>query len=178
MSAREALIETALRLLAEEGLPAPADLARATGVSKALVFHHFGTLEGLRDAMAARVLQETQEGLDALAREEPNPRARVEALARALLAEPPDEPAQARRVVAFWLADDGRGGCRGALRDALLVDFVRATLRGVRTHATPEDVAALLLARWHGATVLYASGGAVDFEREQGRVLSELRAVL
>ena len=61
---QEALLAAAFAALVEKG-PAFAlpDVAARAGVSKALVFHHFGTREGLLDAMAAQVLAQTQEGL-------------------------------------------------------------------------------------------------------------------
>ena len=178
MAGREALLDAAFEELTEAGAALPAEaVARRAGVSKALLFHHFGSREGLLDAMAARVLAQTQEGLDRLAQDYPDPRARLAALARTLLEEPVGTPpAAARRVLLFWLADDGRGGCRGALRDALLADFVAATLREARSRADPRDVAALLLARWHGATLVYADGGALDFEREAERLVGDLAA--
>lgn len=174
MSAKDELLDAAWALLAREGRVAPEALAREAGVSKALVFHHFGGVQGLHDAMAARVLRETQEGLDALAQEAPNPRLRLEALAGALLSQPPDNPETARRVLRFWLADDESGRSR----DALVTDFVVKTLKEMRYQSEPRDVAVLILARWHGATAVYANGGAVDFEREAARALIEIDALV
>lgn len=170
---RGALLDAAFTVLAREPTLRPEPVAREAGCSKALVFHHFGSLQGLHDAMAERVLRETQQGLDALADEYPNPRARLEALARALLSEPPEPPAATRRVLRFWLADDEKG----RLRDALVADFVAKTLREMRAHAEPGRVASRLLARWHGATVAYALGGAVDFEGEQELTVREIDAL-
>lgn len=176
---RRALLDAAFEELLEHGPALPAEaVARRAGASKALVFHHFGTREGLLDAMAARVLEETQEGLAALAAEHPDPRDRLPALARALLAVPPDPPPATRRVLLFWLADDGRGGARGALRDALVSDFVAATLQEARARADPREVAALLLARWHGATHVYANGGALDFEHEADALVEALGRIV
>lgn len=177
-SRRDGIVERALELLARDGPGFSLDaLAAEAAASKALLFHHFGTREGLLDAMAARVLRETQEGLGVLADEHPEPRARLAALARALLAQPPDPPRETRHVVQFWLLDDARGSCRGALRDALVADFIAAALAEARVLAEPRALAASLLARWHGATSVYASGGAVDFEREQERIVAELAAL-
>lgn len=184
MGARDALLDAAFQCLVEEGPAFATDaLARRAGVSKGLVFHHFGHREGLLDAMAARVLGETQEGLARLVADYPNPRERLAALARALL-EPPEDPAAARRVLLFWLAEDASGAPRGALRDALLADFIGATLRdGVATGAVRPGVDAarladLLLARWHGLTTLAAAGRAVDFDREADELVAELEARL
>lgn len=182
LSARDELLDAAFRILAEDsGAVKPDAVAREAGVSKALVFHHFGTREGLLDAMAARVLAETQRGLARLSDDYPNPRERLAALARTLLEEPVDMPrAAARRVLLFWLADDAQGQCRGALRDALLADYVRAVVRegvatgALRPGADADAVARLLLARWHGATVVFAAGGAVDFETEAERLVDEI----
>lgn len=160
--------------------------AERAGVSKALVYHHFSSREGLLDAMAARVLSETQQGLDRLVEDYPNPRERLDALARTLLEEPRDTaPLEARRVHLFWLLDDATGACRGALRDALLADFVAQTLQegvalgAMRAAASDaDDIAALFLSRWHGATVQYAEARVVDFEREQERLVADLERAL
>ena len=168
------ILDAAFAILAREGPPSPAIVAREAGVSKALIFHHFRSVEGLHDAMAERVLAQTQEGLNAFASEFPNPRERLHALARALLSEPPEPPSSARHVLRFWLDDDGRGGSRATLRDALLVDFIRATLKEMRSPADATRIASMLLARWHGATIVYASGTAVDFDAEAERAIAEL----
>lgn len=175
---RTRILDAAFAVLSREGPPSPAAVAREAGVSKALIFHHFRSVEGLYDAMAERVLAETQEGLNAFATDFPNPRERLHALARALLSEPPEPPSAARQVLRFWIDDDGRGGSRATLRDALLVDFVRATLKEMRSAADATRVASMLLARWHGATVVYASGTAVDFDAEAERAIAELDAML
>lgn len=173
---REALLDAAFEALLDEGPGfAAASVARRAEASKGLVFHHFASREGLLDAMAARVLRETQEGLATLAEENASPRDRLAALARALLAEPPDGPRATRHVIRFWLEDDAQGACRGRLRDALVEDFVAATLREARSAAPPARVATTILARWHGATALYASGAAVDFDAEQDRLVDELQ---
>lgn len=178
MSRRERLLDDAWKIQARDGRVAPEVLARESDASKALVFHHFRSLEGLRDAMAERVLAETQRGLDALADEERDPRLRLAALARALLAQPPEGPREAGHVLTFWLQDDANGRTRGALRDALLVDFVTKSLKETRARADPQAVAGLILSRWHGATVLYATRGPIDFERETERTLAELEALV
>lgn len=170
---KEELLDAALAVLARSGTPRPQDVAREADVSKALLFHHFGSIEGLHDAMTERVLRETQQGLDALASEYPNPRERIEALVRALLAEPPESPASARHVMRFWLE-----GERGALRDGLLADFVKKTLKEMRSNADAPRVASLILARWHGTTVAYANGTGVDFDGEAERALREIDAML
>ena len=182
MDARAAILDAAFDALVASGPAFSVEgVARAAGVSKPLVFHHFGAREGLLDAMAARVLAETQDGLARLADDEPNPRERLVALARTLLEEPIDtSPAEARRVLLFWLADDATGGCRAGLRDALLTDFVRATVAdgvatgAMRAGADAGDVARLLLARWHGVTALYAAGAPAEFEREAERLVMDV----
>jgi AcrR family transcriptional regulator len=186
-SLRERLLDAAFEALVEEGPRFRVEeVAARAEASKALVFHHFGSREGLLDAMAARVLAQTQEGLERLGQDHPNPRDRLDALARTLLEEPLGDAgaAEARRVLLFWLQDDADGGCRGALRDALLADFVEQTLREatrfglVRAGVDPARVASVLLARWHGATVLHASGEAVDFGREADALVAELGRLL
>lgn len=163
MTARDRILQAALEELALSGSPLHADaVARASGASKALVFHHFGSIEGLHAAMAEQVLRETQAGLSALEREYPNPRERMEALIDTLLAEPLESPREARHVLAFWLGE------RGAARDALLRSFIDATLRDAHLRP-PADAASIVLARWHGVTALFANGGAVDHDAERER---------
>ena len=181
MTQRDALLDAAFEALLEEGPSFSVEgAARRAGASKALVFHHFRGREGLLDAMAARVLAQTQEGLARLADDYPNPRERLAALARTLLEHPGDTtPAMARRVLLFWLQDAAAGGCRAALRDALLADFVAATLRegvatgALRAGADAQRVARALLARWHGVTAVYAAGARVDFEAEAERLAAD-----
>lgn len=184
MEARDALVDAAFAVLVEHGPDFPtAEAARRAGVSKALLFHHYGTREALLDAMAARVLGETQDGLARLVDEHADPRARLHALARTLLEDPTGtSPAEARRVLQFWLADAPHlaEGCRAGLRDALVADFVAATLRegatlgALRTGVDARAVAHAMLARWHGVTALYAAGASVDFEREREALVDEL----
>lgn len=178
MTRREEILDTAWTIVARDGAAPAAAIAREAGLSKALLFHHFGDLAGLHDAMAEKVLRETQRGLDALADEVASPRERLAALVAALLAEPPEPPANARNVLRFWLDADGRSAPRAALRDALLADFVAKTMKEARSKADARAVASLVLARWHGATVVYASGGYVDFEAERERVLREIETLL
>lgn len=167
---REALLDAAFEALLDEGPHFPASsVARRAEASKALIFHHFKSREGLLDAMAERVLSETQAGLDALADEYDTPRKRLVAFARALLAEPTETPVQATRVLMFWLADD-----RAKLRDDLLADFIERNAREARVKTNPEALARALLARWHGATVLYSTGRRVDFETESDKAAAEL----
>lgn len=182
-AAREGLLDAAFDALVEEGptfsLAAVAARARR---AKGLVLHHFRTREGLLDAMAARVLRETQAGLDRLVEEYPDPLGRLEALARALLEEPRGTPRESRHVLAFWLLTDETGACRGALRDALLADFVARTVQeGAKMGALPRgvdsaDVATRLLARWHGLTTLHAAGATLDFDREAETLAASLVA--
>jgi len=182
---RDAILDAAFAHLVESGPALPAsEVARRAGASKALLFHHFGTREGLLDAMAQRVLEETQAGLDRLEAEHVNPRERVLALADVLLEDPGEAPiAQARHVMQFWLAPDATGAPRWALRDALVRDFVEESLRearalGLARAADPARVATTLLSRWHGATALNATGSPVDFEAEAEALRAQLEAML
>lgn len=181
MDGRERLLDAAFDALVEDGpaFATQAVVARADA-SKGLLFHHFGTREGLLDAMATRVLAATQEGLARLDTDYPNPRERLAALARTLLEDPRVEARETRHVQQFWLQTDATGGCRGALRDALVADYVAATVRegaatgALRAGVDARAVADLLLARWHGATTLAATGRGLDFDREAERVVDEL----
>lgn len=177
---RDALLDAAFEALLDEGPPlSAARVAARAGLSKALVFHHFGSQEGLLDAMAERVLSETQAGLTRLADDFPNPRERLVELGRSLLHEPAESPREAARLLRFWLE-----GGRGRLRDDLLADFVAATVRegvavgSVRAGVDAGAIASLVLARWHGASVLHATGRAVDWDAASERLASELEAAL
>jgi AcrR family transcriptional regulator len=175
----DVLLDAALAALASDGPAFRVEAAASrAGASKALYFHHFGSREGLLDAMAARVLSLTQDGLDRLVADYPAPRARLEALARALLQEPGEPPAEARHVLQFWMLDDATGGCRALLRDALVADFLERTTREARHGAAAGAVADLVLGAWHGATVRYASGRPVDFDREQERLVDALARLI
>ncbi|MFA5860543.1 MAG: helix-turn-helix domain-containing protein [Candidatus Thermoplasmatota archaeon] len=184
---REALLDAAFEALVQDGPHFRVErVAARADASKALVYHHFGSREGLLDAMAGRVLAQTQDGLERLVMDYPNPRERLDALARTLLEEPRDSsPTEARRVHLFWMQDDAAGTCRGALRDSLIADFVSQTIHegvalGVmRAPAAGADtIAVLLLGRWHGATVQYAEARVVDFEREQERLVTDIGRAL
>jgi AcrR family transcriptional regulator len=182
MAGRDALLDAAFEELVSGGPALPASaVARRAGVSKALLFHHFGDREGLLDAMAARVLGETQEGLARLVADYPNPRERLAALARTLLEAPTEpSPGAARHVLSFWLASGVDGRPRGALRDELLAGFVADIVRegvatgALRASAGAAPVVDLLLARWHGLTVLQATGREVDHDGEQERLVADL----
>lgn len=182
---REAILDAAFAELVEAGpVLAASAIARRAEVSKALVFHHFGDAEGLRDAMAARVLEETQQGLARLVAEHVNPRERLLALGDVLLEEPVGtSPREARHVMQFWLASDASGAPRWGLRDALVRSFVADALREARALGVaraPDEarVGSALLARWHGATALFATGSAVDFEAERDALRAELERLL
>lgn len=175
---RDDVLDAAFAVLARSGPPKPDAVAVEAGVSKALVYHHFQTVDGLRDAMAERVLRQTQEGLDAFARDYPNARERLEAFVRALVSEPPEPPRAALHVLRFWLEPDAEGTPRAALRDALVADFVAKTLKEMRSTADARHVASAILARWHGTTLVYATGGAVDFDAEFERAREDVEEMI
>ena len=131
--------------------------------------------------MAARVLTETQVGLDRLAEDYPNPGERLGALARTLLSSTAQPPSgEARRVLLFWLVEDAQGRPRATLRDGLLVDFVAKSARegsavgAMRANVDAEAIASTILARWHGLTALHAAGRGVDWDVEADRLADEV----
>jgi AcrR family transcriptional regulator len=62
---RERLIATALRMFAERGFDAVSvrDIAKASGVSIGLIRHHFGSKEGLREAVDQEFMRQFEEGI-------------------------------------------------------------------------------------------------------------------
>ncbi len=64
---RKKLIETAMRLFAERGFDGVTvrDIASACGVSVGLINHHFGSKEGLREAVDAHFMAQFEEVLTA-----------------------------------------------------------------------------------------------------------------
>jgi len=182
MKGRDDLLTAAFELLGQgEDSPQPANVAAAAGVSKALVFHHFGSRAGLEAAMAADVLAQTAEGLERLVAEEPNPRARLIALARTLLEEPvATSPLAEAAVLRFWLKPDAAGRVRAAARDDLVRAFVEATVRdGIATGALrattpPDEVARRILMAWHGASLAYCAGADVQHERRADELAQTL----
>jgi len=65
MTARARIRDAAMQLFAEQGAKAATTraVAEAAGVTPGLVFHHFGTKQGLRDACDAYVLEYLQQGI-------------------------------------------------------------------------------------------------------------------
>jgi TetR/AcrR family transcriptional regulator, regulator of cefoperazone and chloramphenicol sensitivity len=150
-SGKAAIRDAALRLFAESGPDGVTvrEIAAAAEVSPALILHHFGSKDGLREAIDAQVAGMFDDMLEALGNElsesmtEPGSTSLVEALAAGF---PPDSPLPAylRRLLLTgdqaghdlfkrWYADTvkvmdelvasgvGRPGANPAVRAALLL---------------------------------------------------------
>lgn len=177
--ARSRLLEAGLQVIARagpDGLTTKA-VAEAAGVSKPLVHYHFGSRDGLLDAIAAWLLEDTRRGLERFVRDYPNPRHRLRALTEALLEDPGPEPAEeVGRVMRFWLAGPNQE------RLALLRAFVEETVKdGIATGALrrgvdPQRIADWLLAEWLGATAMRAAGDLVDVPALRAAAVRRLEA--
>lgn len=75
---REALLNTAERLVVEQGVKSLtiAGVAAAAGVSRGGVFYHFPTKEALIQAMVARLVEQFQHTLDRAVATDPDPHGR------------------------------------------------------------------------------------------------------
>lgn len=109
---KQKLISTALGLFAERGFDAVTvrDISRASGVSVGLINHHFGSKEGLREAVDLHVMAQFEEALSILPGQESG-----------------TEPAPASTVTAWvddWIArhEEGSAELFGYFRRALLDD--------------------------------------------------------
>ena len=125
---RNQLVDAALDLFAERGIEATriSDIAQRAGVAQGLLYHYFSGKEALLQAIAER--------------HSPLP------LIRDILADPPDQPAQATltdlAARAHGLMQERRRLIRLALRDILWRPESRAVLLSVR------DMALSVVARY------------------------------
>ncbi len=141
--ARAAILDAAEAMLRDEG-PAGVrlqDVARAVGVAHPTVLHHFGSREGLLDAVAERALATLRLGALSNLKSEPaldDVRVLLEAVAAQM-----DGGGRARTLLQLTLAGYG-GGIEGLGLDPL-VDSVHATrgrlwaARGRRKKPSRED---------------------------------------
>jgi TetR/AcrR family transcriptional regulator, regulator of cefoperazone and chloramphenicol sensitivity len=159
LTAAAAIRTAAMRLFAERGFAAVTvrDVAAAAGVSAPLVMHHYGSKEGLREAVdehAWQVLERLFEILDVLGdRDEQDPSVAMSSPFADLLEHEPDVTTYLRRLLV-----DG-----GPRADRLFERLYRATLAagerlraaGVwREGADDEVLAAFLLVNDLGAVML------------------------
>jgi TetR/AcrR family transcriptional regulator, regulator of cefoperazone and chloramphenicol sensitivity len=118
--------EVAMRLFAERGAAAVTvrEIAAAAGVSPGLVMHHYGSKDGLKDAVDRRAVAFFEEMLGELARigEEGGSASLAELFAARL----EDEPVMVEYVRRLLL--DG-----GEAADALFVNLFDATMAGMRS---------------------------------------------
>lgn len=104
---REALLNTAERLVVEQGVKSLtiAGVAEATGVSRGGVFYHFPTKEALIQAMVARLVDQFQQTLERAVAADPDPHGRfTRAYARITLVEDPAVAQQIGSVMGALLA--------------------------------------------------------------------------
>jgi AcrR family transcriptional regulator len=79
MERKEMILETALRLFSEQGYDTTPtrQIAKGAGVSEGLIFRHFGTKEGLMDALLERGNERLGKYINSIL-ELPQPRSRIE----------------------------------------------------------------------------------------------------
>ena len=159
LTAAAAIRTAAMRLFAERGFAAVTvrDVAAAAGVSAPLVMHHYGSKEGLREAVdehAWQVLERLFEILDVLGdRDEKDPSVAMSSPFADLLEHEPDVTTYLRRL----LVDGGPRADRlfERLYRATLAAAARLRAAGVwRESADDEVLAAFLLVNDLGAVVL------------------------
>jgi TetR/AcrR family transcriptional regulator, regulator of cefoperazone and chloramphenicol sensitivity len=159
LTAAAAIRTAAMRLFAERGFAAVTvrDVAAAAGVSAPLVMHHYGSKEGLREAVdehAWQVLERLFEILDVLGdRDEEDPSVAMSSPFADLLEHEPDVTTYLRRL----LVDGGPRADRlfERLYRATLAAAARLRAAGVwRESADDEVLAAFLLVNDLGAVVL------------------------
>lgn len=161
LTARALIRDEALRRFAERGPDAVPlrEIAVAAGVSPALVIRHYGSKEGLRQAVDDRVVATLEAMLDALtgaADPFAGDQATQSSLAEAVLANLPKDSAIPRYLGRLLLD----GGPAGGHVFARLHQVARATLaalsvRGLATSGLDPDVrAAVLLVNDLGAILL------------------------
>jgi len=126
LKAAAVIRETATRLFAERGAAAVTvrEIAAAAGVSPGLVMHHYGSKDGLKDAVERRVVTFFEEMIGDLSRigAEGGAASLAELFAGRLESEP-SMTAYVRRLLA-----DG-----GAPADALFARLFEATAAGMRS---------------------------------------------
>ena len=90
---RKTILQAATRLFVSNGYSAISmrEIAEACGISKAALYYHFKDKEELLLEIFRDYLRETSRLIDASQSQDGSPRERIEALARAIFAQPPDQ---------------------------------------------------------------------------------------
>jgi AcrR family transcriptional regulator len=162
---REALVEAALRLIAERGPAGFAfvELARGAGVSPAAPYRHFRDRNALMAEVARRGYERLAEGLErGWSQGRPDPVTAIEGCGRAYLAFARTEPAFFAAMFDATLKFDDEPALRQAA-DAAFAVLRRAADAAVAT-ATGRRPPALMVALhlWssaHGIAALFVGGG-------------------
>ncbi|MDP2305708.1 MAG: helix-turn-helix domain-containing protein [Pseudomonadota bacterium] len=166
---RGRILREATRLFAAQGYagtPIQA-VAEAAGVTKPTLVYHFGSKEGLRDAVLTGVLDHWQAELPRLLAAATKSGPRIDALLAALFAFFRSEPALARLVLREMLdrPDDMGARLRRQLQPwtALLAEAVRLGQGGglLRAEADPEAFVVLVISAAIGVVAIGDHAGAL-----------------
>lgn len=141
---RESLLEAATGAFADKGFDgARVDaIARRARVNKAMIYYHFGTKQGLYEAVLLALLAEVRRRLDQVAARHSDPRERLLALYGAMAAAFAERPALPRVMLREILAGGRHMERRPALALGGVFELVRSTLEegaraGVLRRADP-----------------------------------------
>jgi AcrR family transcriptional regulator len=158
---REALIEEARRLLAENGVDdfSLSELARRVGVSPPAVYRHFANRNDLLSAVAERGYEELTEAMDEVYRSAKDSRDLTHHLGLCYMTFAIGHPEM------FVLMFSGRyRGQAGPARDAAFQPLLDSVEKAQRDGVLPAGIPTPVVARtlWglvHGMTVLHLNGG-------------------
>lgn len=186
---RKAIVEAAIRLTVAGGVPTIDEIAKAADVSRRTIYMHFRTLDQLLADAAAGALSAAavNAALDSdFGGAGPDPRARVDVLARALLDQADETLPLGRRLIRLTVdtppgESDGPGTVdprRGYRR----VEWIESALEPVRAQLSSEQFERLvsslaLVIGWEAMIVLRDVRG-LDHAEETATVTWAARALL
>jgi AcrR family transcriptional regulator len=164
-SRTESMLRAALTVIRRDGDAASIDaIAAELGVTRPIIYRHFGSRDGLADAVARMAGQELREALAEAMQGRRSPRTTVRAAIDAYLAFIERDPQLYRYLVRGPLGRGGDGSARVARFVQVLGDEVAALIRAGRPSA-PAEV-------WSFA-LLGMIGVAADWWLEQEAVTRE-----
>jgi TetR/AcrR family transcriptional regulator len=132
------LLTAAAKVFSDKGFAGARveEIARRARANKAMIYYHFRSKEGLYEAVLVSILGGVHDRLEAVARAEPDPRARLVALYRELAAVFSAEPAFPRLILREMLAGGRHMHARAAQALGRVFQIVRGTVEeGVRQGA-------------------------------------------
>jgi AcrR family transcriptional regulator len=170
---RRAIVDAAARLLAAGQTPSVADIAAEADVSRRTVYMHFATLEQiLLDATAGAL---TPPQVDHVVSEGSDPRARVAALIRALLAGANQTLPLGRRLIKLTVEEGTKPAGEGTRRGYRRIEWIERAVEPLRGRLSDERFERLVSALavvigWESMIVLRDVRG-LDAAAEQDVIL-------